>query len=275
MKDRMYPVTDDHIHIDPVNGRGLAAVKDFRNAGGSHIFLVSKPSGSFGVLPGRGSDFLPVFEGTLRVAEMVREAGVTVFPVLGVHPAEVSRLSSVMPLAEAVSVMKGGLEVAAGFVGKGDAVALKSGRPHYDVPSEIWDASNEILSFAFSLAADLDCAIQLHAETGPCSDIVTMAAGAGLGIEQVVKHYATPDTPLIPSMIATHPGIPDLVRQGRIFTMESDYMDENSRPGAVIGPKSVPRVTRKMIEAAVITIDDAWKIHSENPSRIYGVDINL
>ena len=275
MKDLTYPVTDDHIHLDPANGRGLAAAKDFRNAGGSHIFLVSKPSGSFGILPRRGSDFLPVFEETLRVAGTVRELGVSVFPVLGVHPAEISRLSSVMPLPEAVSVMKGGLEEAARTVEKGDAVALKSGRPHYEVPAEIWNASNEILSFALSLAADLDCAIQLHAETGPCSDVVGMAADAGIGIDRVVKHYATPDTELMPSMIATHPGIPDLVREDRVFTMESDYMDENSRPGAVIGPKSVPRVTRKMIETAIITIDDAWKIHSHNPSRTYGVDINL
>jgi len=275
MTNQKYPVTDDHIHIDPVNGRGLAAARDFLNAGGSHIFLVSKPSGSFGIAPRRGSDFLPVFEETLRVADLIRGLGISVFPILGIHPAEISRLSSVMPLSEAVSVMKGGLEEAAGFVERGSAVALKSGRPHYEVPAEIWDASNEILLFALSLAADLDCAIQLHAETGPCSDVIRMAADAGIGIDRVVKHYATPDTPLVPSMIATHPGIPDLVKENRIFTMESDYMDENSRPGAVIGPKSVPRVTRKMIEAGIITIDDAWEIHSKNPALIYGVDISL
>ena len=275
MTDQKYPVTDDHIHIDPVNGRGVAAAKDFRNAGGTHIFLVSKPSGSFGITPRRGSDFLPVFEETLRVADMIRECGISVFAVLGVHPAEISRLSSVMPLSEAVSVMKGGLEEAARFVEAGSAVGLKSGRPHYEVSAEIWDASNEILEHALALAADVDCAIQLHAETGPCSDVVQMASDAGIRHEQVVKHYASPDTPLIPSMIATHPAIPEMAGQKRIFTMESDYMDENSRPGAVIGPKSVPRVTRKMIEAGIITIDDAWKIHAENPALIYGVDINL
>jgi TatD-related deoxyribonuclease len=275
MTGQKYPVTDDHIHIDPVNGRGLAAAKDFRNAGGTHIFLVSKPSGSFGISPVKGSDFLPVFDETLRVADMIRELGISVFVVLGVHPAEISRLSSVMPLPEAVSVMKGGLEEAARFVESGSAVALKSGRPHYEVSAEIWDASNEILSYGLGLAADAGCAIQLHAETGPCSDVVRMASDAGIGHDRVVKHYASPDTPLIPSMIATHPAIPELTGQNRIFTMESDYMDENSRPGAVIGPKSVPRVTRKMIEAGIISIDDAWKIHAENPALVYGVDINL
>ncbi|HOU81519.1 MAG TPA: hydrolase TatD, partial [Methanoregulaceae archaeon] len=29
MKSHKFPITDDHIHIDPVNGRGLEAAKDF------------------------------------------------------------------------------------------------------------------------------------------------------------------------------------------------------------------------------------------------------
>ncbi|HPM55417.1 MAG TPA: hydrolase TatD, partial [Methanoculleus sp.] len=30
MKPPAIPITDDHIHIDPVNGRGVEAAKDFR-----------------------------------------------------------------------------------------------------------------------------------------------------------------------------------------------------------------------------------------------------
>ncbi|KAF5028457.1 hypothetical protein DSECCO2_658860 [anaerobic digester metagenome] len=52
-------------------------------------------------------------------------------------------------------------------------------------------------------------------------------------------------------------------------------MDENSRPGAVIGPKSVPRFTRRYLEEGLITEEDAWRIHRETPSRTYGVDIVL
>ena len=48
MKLSGIPITDDHIHIDPANGRGIEAAKDFRRSGGTHIFLVSKPSWSFG-----------------------------------------------------------------------------------------------------------------------------------------------------------------------------------------------------------------------------------
>ena len=63
---------------------------------------------------------------------MVRETGLVVFPVLGIHPAEIGWLTEHMALDEAVAVMKGGLDCAAGYVREGKAVALKSGRPHYE-----------------------------------------------------------------------------------------------------------------------------------------------
>ncbi|HVP25457.1 MAG TPA: TatD family hydrolase [Methanomicrobiales archaeon] len=269
------PVTDDHIHIDPVNGRGLGAVKEFQRAGGTHLFLVSKPSWSFGITPAKGEDFIPVFEKTLSIAREIRDLGIIVFPVLGVHPAEITRLGDRMALARVEEIMKAGLEVAAGLVARGDAVALKSGRPHYGVPQEVLDASNRILSYALVLAHDQGCAVQLHAEGGPCADVPAMAREAGLSLDRVVKHFATPETPLVPSFIARHEAIPALAREGRAFMMESDYMDENSRPGSVIGPKSVPRFTRRLLEAGEISEEAAYRIHAGTPALTYGVEILL
>jgi TatD-related deoxyribonuclease len=269
------PVTDDHIHIDPVNGRGLEAAKDFLRAGGTHLFLVTKPSWSFGIIPSKGEDFVPVFEKTLAIAGEIRELGLVVFPVLGVHPAEITRLAEGMDLARVEEVMKGGLDEAAGFVARGEAVALKSGRPHYEVPPGVLEASNRILRHALTLARDHGCAVQIHAEGGPCADVPAMARDAGLDPGKVVKHFATPETPLVPSLIARHEAVPALAREGRGFMMESDYMDENSRPGSVIGPKSVPRFTRKFLESGEISEEAAHRIHVEIPSLTYGVEIRL
>jgi TatD-related deoxyribonuclease len=270
-----YPVTDDHIHIDPVNGRGIEAAKDFLRAGGTHMFLVSKPSWSLSVYPSAGTDYLHVFDETLRVAEMVRETGLIVFPVLGVHPAEISRLTERMSLSEATGLMKAGLDCAAAYVREGKAVALKSGRPHYEVTPEVLAASNEVLAHALHLAADCSCALQIHAETGPCADVVAMAGTARIPVERVVKHYGSPDTPLHPSLIAKHEALPQLIREHRPFTMESDYMDENSRPGAVIGPKSVPRYTNQLIASGVMTPDDCFFVHKDTVERVYGVTVEL
>jgi TatD-related deoxyribonuclease len=57
--------------------------------------------------------------------------------------------------------------------------------------------------------------------------------------------------------------------------MESDFMDENSRPGSVIGPKSVPRFTRRLLEEGKIDEEAVYRIHAMTPSRTYGVEIRL
>ncbi len=275
MKSPRFPVTDDHIHIDPLNGRGIEAAKDFLRAGGTHIFLVSKPSWSFQVHPCCGADYATVFEETISVARLIESTGVVVFPVLGVHPAEISRLSERMSLSEAAEVMKAGIDCAAGYIQEGRAVALKSGRPHYEVSPDVWTASNDVLAHALECAAGCRCALQVHAESGPCADIAEMARSAHMPIERVVKHYGSPDTPLHPSLIAKHESIPQLARERRAFTMESDFMDENARPGAVTGPKSVPRYTHQLLRQGLITEEDCFRIHAETIGKVYGVTITL
>jgi TatD-related deoxyribonuclease len=75
--------------------------------------------------------------------------------------------------------------------------------------------------------------------------------------------------------MAKHDAIPQLARERHPFTMESDFMDENSRPGAVIGPKSVPRFTRLLLERGLVTEEDCYRIHAETVERVYGVPITL
>jgi TatD-related deoxyribonuclease len=275
MTPRRFPITDDHIHIDPLNGRGIEAAKEFLRAGGSHLFLVSKPSWSFGVTPASGEDYRPVFDATIAVADEVRATGLVVFVVLGVHPAEITYFAGVRPPAESARIMAEGLELAAEYVAGGRAVALKSGRPHYDAGAEVADLSNRVLSRALELAGRAGCAVQIHAEIGPCEDVVAMARAAGMDPARVVKHFAEPSTPLVPSLVAKHAAIPEVAASGRPFMLESDYMDERSRPGAVVGPKSVPRTSHRLLAAGVLDEEALARCHVETPSRVYGVEIAL
>jgi TatD-related deoxyribonuclease len=102
-----------------------------------------------------------------------------------------------------------------------------------------------------------------------------MAQRANVPTERVVKHYGSPDTLLHPSLIAKHEAISQLAREKRPFTMESDYMDENSRPGAVIGPKSVPRYTNILLKNGLISQEDCFRIHAETIEKVYGVIITV
>lgn len=57
--------------------------------------------------------------------------------------------------------------------------------------------------------------------------------------------------------------------------METDYLDDLSRPGAVLGPKTVPRRTRKLLNAGLISEDDAYRIHVENVERLYAIELDF
>ena len=270
-----FPILDDHFHLNRRTGRGPEVIKEFMRSGGTHIVLVTLPSWSCGVTPVKPADFREVFDSALADANAVCELGCTCYCMAGVHPAEVGRLLERMSLSEAEELMKGGLDVAAEYVAEGKCIGIKSGRPHYPVSSEVWEMSNRVLSHALTLAGELDCPLQIHAESGPCDDVIDMAKKAGMDSSRVIKHFATCDTPLHPSVTAREPFLADWFRDGREFTMESDFMDDNSRPGAVNGPRSVPRTIQRMLQKGEITVDDVCRIHLDIPSKLYRVSFEV
>lgn len=270
-----FPILDDHFHLCRRTGRGPEVVKEFMRSGGTHIVLVSLPSWSCSITPESPDDFRAVFDETLEDAKAVRELGCQCYVICGIHPAEIGRLLLRMTPADAEELMKGGLDVAAEYVLEGKSIGLKSGRPHYPVEPEIWDLSNRVLFHGLELAAELSCPLQIHAESGSCADVYDMANRAGLPPKKVIKHFATCDTPLHPSVTSREPFIADWFREKREFTMESDFMDDNSRPGAVNGPRSVPRTMQRMLQAGVVSDDDMWRVHSEVPEKVYGVEFGV
>ena len=170
-----FPILDDHFHLNRRTGKGPEVIKEFMRSGGTHIVLVTLPSWSCGVTASKPEDFREVFDSTLADAEAVRALGCTCYCMAGVHPAEVGRLLERMSLEEAESLMKGGLDLAAEYVADGKCIGIKSGRPHYPVSPEVWEMSNRVLSHALTLAGELDCPLQIHAESGPCDDVIDMA----------------------------------------------------------------------------------------------------
>ena len=53
--------------------------------------------------------------------------------------------------------------------------------------------------------------------------------------------------------------------------METDYIDDPRRPGAVLGPKTVPRRTHELLDNNILTEDEISIIHQENPEKTYGI----
>jgi TatD-related deoxyribonuclease len=273
------PVLDDHMHLDPVNGRGVEAAAEFADAGGTHLLVVNKPSWSLlDSLPGDADDFREVFEITIDVVDRASDVlDGRAWPVLGVHPALVSQLvddedGPGHEPDEARDLMQAGLETAAEYVADGTALALKSGRPHYDVDDAVWTASNDVMKRGFELAADLDCAIQLHTEGGEdFTGVAGWAEDRGLPAEQVVKHYSGGRLQGPTKSVISHRDDLDVaVEAGEPFMMETDFIDDPDRPGAVLGPRTVPSRVRWLRQEGH---DDAIRrAHVETPAAVYDID---
>jgi TatD-related deoxyribonuclease len=269
------PVLDNHLHLDPAHGQGIEAVEEFARVGGTHLLVVNKPSWQLGVEAESGDDFRAVFETTIAVVDRASDVlDGRAWPVLGVHPGLVSRLvdeRGFEPTA-ARDLMQDGLDVAAEYVAEGRALALKSGRPHYDVTDAVWEASNDVLRHALSLGADCGCAVQLHTEaTEDLTAVGDWAEERGLPRERVVKHYASGTfRGVTPSVMSEPDWLREAANREEPFLMETDFIDDPDRPGAVLGPKTVPRRVRTLLDEGY---DDAVRrAHVETPARVYGID---
>jgi len=235
----MQPILDDHLHLDPVNGRGVEAAEEFADAGGTHLLVLNKPSWNYDVAVEDGDDFRVSYDHTIEVTRAASEVlPGEAWPVLGVHPALVSKLVERGYDPEAArDLMCAGLDVAAEYVASGDALAIKSGRPHYDVSDEVWAASNEVMRHAFDLGAREECAVQLHTEGGEdFSTVANWAEDAGMSRRQVVKHYANGRcVGPTPSVIADKEEVRRAAERDAPFMLETDFIDDPDRPGRSSG----------------------------------------
>ena len=285
------PVVDQHIHLDRSN-RYLSAIEEFVRVGGTGIMLVHKP-GFSGSLPIDREGYREVYSETISMAEEIREKfEISVGVVLGPHPVAWERQISELGMDRASELHLESVDLALELIEQGKAHCLgEVGRPHYQVSEETWIQANENLSQIMTEAAISKVPVQLHVEDAGSetySEISQMAMRAGLPLAQTVRHYASPDV----SSNFTH-GLACTVSVGRgsveglvstyanasaPWGMETDFLDDPRRPGAVLGPKTIPKRTDELCSALLVEnrVRDVenllLKIHSEWPSKLYGLD---
>ncbi len=232
----------------------------------------------------RGEDYGPAYEKTLRMADAVRAGtGVQVFVALGPYPVDLLHLRERLGLAAAIEAMRKGIDLAAVHIVEGRAVAFgEIGRPHFPVDAEIMAACNELLGYGMARARELGCAVVLHTEDptrDTFAELARIAANARLDPERVVKHHSTPLTRpednrgLVPSILAKEDLVLEALRGKPRFLLETDYIDDPRRPGAVLGPATVPRKTAAWIAKGLLTKDTAWQIHQELPQTTYRIEL--
>jgi TatD-related deoxyribonuclease len=274
-------IFDNHFHLRPT-GLGVGAAKQFERAGGTALMLTHSPYEDIPIR--RAEDYEAAYARTLDLARKVREATrLKVFVALGPYPVDLLALRESLGLAAAAAVLKRGVDLAGRRVADGEAVAIgEVGRPHFPVDPEVWRASNEILAHAMTVARDCGCPVILHTEDPTPEtfrEFAAIADRAGLRRERVVKHHSTPLTRpednlgIVPSILAKEDLVLEALKGGP-FLLETDYIDDPRRPGAVLGPATVPRKTKAWLERGILTPELAARIHGELPRRTYGVDLD-
>lgn len=230
------------------------------------------------------ADFAESYNITVRMAERANtETEVRAFACVGPYPVLLIGLAERFGLPRAIEIMKGGMEEAQKVVLDGRAIAIgEIGRPHFPVPPEIWEASNEIMGYGMELAREASCPVVLHTEASDPAvmlDLAQRADRAGLSRDKVVKHYSPPlvlpeeNHGLFPSVLSSKPAVHEALGKGDRFVMETDFLDEPSRPGAVMNINTVPKRTKALLASGALTEERAMRIHKDNPERIYGISI--
>tara|TARA_B110000444_G_scaffold160803_1_gene150273 strand:+ start:286 stop:1179 length:894 start_codon:yes stop_codon:yes gene_type:complete len=282
------PILDNHFHLNR-KGRYLDAANDFKNQGGTHLVLVHCPD--FSSPPTHIDEHRSTYADTIAMADEVRSHhGLNVRVVLGPHPAAFAH-QFIKWIEEdkeggaerACENYRDSIDAALEFLHEGKAHAIgEVGRPHWPVSDDIWNLSNMLLEETMAMAAKQNIALQLHVEgelDSTYRDLSKMAEKVNLSKHKLVRHYSPPQideatTRGLTSSVLVGKGalqpLMETYEQNKTgFMLETDYMDDPRRPGAVLGPKTVPKRTQQLLEAGMDE-EVLWRCHVDVPNAIYG-----
>ena len=243
------PVVDHHCHLSTA-GEGARAAARFRAAGGTHLFLATQ--NYEGRVPTDLEAYRRQFETTERLARDVREStGVVVYVVVAPYPIDLVGASQSLGLETALALQRSALDLAGRWVRERRAVALgEVGWPQFPVEPEVGDAARKALDYAMEVARDVGCPVVVHSpdlDQAGWLELEEAGRRAQLPPRRVVKHYtrARRDPALargvVPSYLARRELVNAVVGDPGPWFLETDYLDDPKRPGAVLDLSTVPR----------------------------------
>jgi len=273
-------IFDNHIHLRR-DGFFLEAIKDFKSAGGTHIVLCQYPMIDIVM---KNKSYEKCYNETLIIAHEIRsKIGIGVFVTVGPYPVDYLRLSKKFGRNSAILIMKKGIDEAAKLCEEKKCVGIgEIGRPHFEVAEQVIIDSNEIIFYGMQKAKDVNVPVILHTESttpAQCKEFANLGKKAGLPACKIVKHFSPPlilkneNYGIMPSVLASENNIAEALKKGTRFMMETDYIDDPRRPGAVLGPKTVPRRTIDLLKKNNLSEKDAYEIHKINPEKTYNIDL--
>jgi TatD-related deoxyribonuclease len=271
------PVVDHHCHLSP-RGEGVRAAARFRAAGGTHLFLATQNYAD--EVPCSLEAYRDQFETTERLAQKVREeARVVAYPVVAPYPIDLVHAAPRIGLPAASDLQRAAIDLAGAWVKERRAVALgEVGRAHFPVSAEVEAALDVTFAHALATARDVGCPVVVHsADLDPegYRRLAEEARLAGLPSHRVVKHYARARAPagegtVVPSYLARRELVREVAASPAPWFLETDFLDDPGRPGAVLDLATVPRRASALAEQGPAASDRLWTPFVESVERVYG-----
>ncbi|KYK23542.1 hypothetical protein AYK21_02480 [Thermoplasmatales archaeon SG8-52-2] len=274
-------IFDNHLHLRR-DGRYIDAIKDFKKSGGTHFVLCQLPMTNLVI---KNKSYSECYKETLRMADEIKNnIDIGVFVTVGPYPVDYLRLAERYDRETAISVMKKGIDEAAVLCEQKKVIGIgEIGRPHFKVNQQTIEDSNKILLYGMQRAKDVGVPVIIHSESTTrehCEELAIFGKKVGLPVNKIIKHYSPPlileneNFGIMPSVLASEKNIKAAIEKGTRFMMETDYIDDPKRPGAVLGPKTVPKRTIELLENGKLTENQAQVIHKEIPEKTYNISLN-
>lgn len=275
-----YPVFDNHVHLQ-TSGENVHAAKRFERAGGKILNICNIPNMDE---PVKIEYFMNQYENTIKISEMVRsETSLEVLVTIGPYPVDLIKATSIIGKEEAMNLFMDAIDLAINYVKNGRASALgEIGRPHFPVENDIWQMSNEILLYAMKRARETGIPVILHTESADekvFSDLARIADHAGIDKNFVIKHFSPPlileeeNHGIFPSVISSRENVRTSIKKGFRFFLETDFLDDPERKGAVMDITTVPK-RFKMLEQENRELLENYSYELKNNIlRLYGLEL--
>jgi TatD-related deoxyribonuclease len=272
------PVVDHHCHLSP-GGEAVQAARRFYQGGGSHLFLTTH---NWNHAPLRSvEDYRVQFESIEELGRRIRiETPVGASLVVAPYPIDLLTTSETLGLEKAVEIQVQALDLAGRWVREHRAVALgEVGWPHFPVAEDRGSAARQVFRHALEVAHDVGCPAVVHCEDLTAEGYQALgdqARSVGLPPERVVKHYARTYVPpsdragITPSFLARKEGLTAALEDDGPWFLETDFLDDPRRPGAVLDIATVPRRAAEIAREHPDRVDRLRIPFVESVRRLYG-----
>lgn len=276
--------SDAHMHVNPVRGMGAAKVaREMKKRGFWFAALVLLPPYHYGI-EGFGVEvYAKAIELLLEQARAFTSEGIKVSLLAGFHPAEVDEYSrrgkslrEVYELAEKVLELEADLAKRGVLSGIGEV-----GRQHYGTSPPRVVVSELVMVKALEIARDLSLPVHLHLEQGgwaTCSFVDRLSKLVGARREKLLVHHASEATAEacaalgVPVSFPIKQKLEALRGLGGLVLVESDFIDDNARPGVSAYPWEISERLLGAIERGVLGEDDVERLMVDNVAKFYGVE---